>query len=592
MDTRRKVRTVVAVIGACVIAVHVSWLIFGFGSDFQLMAFSDWVAVPLALGAAWACVWASKGETGRARRSWLFLGAATASWGIGEIIWSWYETVLGQEVPFPGWADAGFLGLIPFALVAILSLPTAPKGTAARLRAFFDGVIIAGSVLFIGWATVLKESFADNSGGLVYHLISLAYPIGDLILIAIIIYVIGRARTRERSALLFIGAGLLSIAVSDIGFLWLNMQEMYSTGSMIDPFWDLGFILIALGALKRPRFSESVLDERRVGPASIVAPYVPFVLATSMAVVVQVSQGGLETFLFWNMIVVVACLALRQVLALVDNYSLNRDLERRVEARTAELSQALRDLEESRRLQDEFVANTSHELLTPLTIINASLETLTFPGMGLAEEALRPVDMAMSASTRMKRLVEDIMTTSGVGNHIDCDREPFDVAGSVRAVIDSVSPASKTVRMRAQSPTVAVGDRARFELILAHLLGNADKFGPDGSEVRIDVSTRPDGVHIVVADAGPGIPASERDNVFRRFYQVDGSSTREHGGVGLGLFLARHFAEAMDGSLAIDDSPTGASLRLVLPSAAGQIAHSTEGMLFIPVAPSGEAGAA
>jgi signal transduction histidine kinase len=589
---RRRVRAAVAVLGFANFLFHFAWVFSGFGSDFQLMAFSDWVAVPLALFAAGACVWASFGDQGRARRSWLFLGAAAAAWGVGEIIWSYYETIVGEEVPFPGWADAGFLGLIPFALIAVLSLPTAPRGTVARLRAFFDGVIIAGSLLFIGWATVLEQSFADNGGGFVYRAISLAYPIGDLILIAIVIYVIGRARTAERSALLFIGGGLMSIAVSDIGFLWLNMQEMYATGSMIDPFWDLGFTLIALGALKRPRFSESVLDERRVGPASIVAPYVPFGLAVSMAGVVQVTRGSLGTFLYWTMMGVIVCLALRQVLALVDNFSLNRDLERRVDARTAELSQALSDLEESRRLQDQFVANTSHELLTPLTIITASLETLTFPGMDLNDEARRPVDMAMSATARMKRLVEDIMVTSGVGNHIDCDREPFDVAQAVREAIETASPKSKPVRMRAQSPTIAVGDVARFNLIVAHLVGNADKFAPEGSEIGVDVTTRPDGVHIVVKDSGPGIPADQRDSVFRRFYQVDGTSTRTHGGVGLGLFLARHLAQAMDGTLVVDDTESGASLRLVLPAAAGHIADTVEGMLYIPVAPHSQSGAA
>jgi signal transduction histidine kinase len=436
----------------------------------------------------------------------------------------------------------------------------------ARLRAILDGLVIAGSVLFIAWTVFLGHAFAVSEGGVMLQVVGLAYPVGDVVIISIVLYVLARSATSDRFALGLVGAGLLSISFADAGFTWLTLNDLYDAGSLIDPLWNAGFFLIALGALRRPRFNAATAhDERRVGPVAISVPYVPFIMAIVVAMVVQITRGALEPFLFWDAILVVSFLIVRQILALVDNWSLNRDLEGRVTERTSELQSALEELEESKRLQDEFVANTSHELLTPLTIIMSSLEIMKMED-GMGDSAASTVEMAHGASVRMKRLVENVLLASGVMSRVDCERREFDVDSQVRNAIGAVDPSDKTLELHLRYPLRAVGDAERFRMAFEHVLRNADKFAPAGSTIRIDGYEAPDGVHLFINDEGPGIPPDQLETVFRRFFQMDGSSTRRHGGLGLGLFLARHLVESMGGTLAADESPRGARLHLVLPA--------------------------
>ncbi|MEX2395178.1 MAG: HAMP domain-containing sensor histidine kinase [Actinomycetota bacterium] len=570
---------------AAVTTFHFAWLTLKIGGDTGVQAFSDLIGIPASLVPAAACFWLARSAAPTSRRAWRYLGLAIASWGVGEIIWTYYELALHQEVPFPSLADAGFLGVIPFGALAILSFPTAPKRASTRARALLDGLIIAGSILFIGWAIVLGPAYEAGKGGsIIVQLISVAYPLGDLVLISAVLFVFSHAQSKERTALGLISLGLVAVSVADFGFTYLTLNELYSTGSFIDPLWNLGFMLIGLAALRRPEFAETTIDERRIGALTIAGPYVPFLAALGVAGIVQITQGGLPPFLFWTAAINVAFVVARQMIALLDNMGLNKDLEGRVCERTAELEQALVDLEESQRLQEEFVANTTHELFTPLTVIMASLETLSFTDDDrfVAEQ----VDMAHQASLRMKRLIEDVLLTSGVATWLECERDPMDLEIEVRAALQEFTPTDKVLELAFQDPVTALGDAERLRIIVQQLVTNADKFSPPGSAIRIEAFRYGYEAHLVVHDEGPGIPQEHRENVFRRFYQIDGSDTRKHGGVGLGLFLAKHLATGMGGTLDVDDTPAGAAVHLVLPAAhAAPSCEEIDGMVVVPITP-------
>ena len=94
-------------------------------------------------------------HTGADRRFWLLLGAAMTSWCMGQAVWTWYESVLGREVPFPSPADLGYLGLPPLAAAALLALPLAAPTTPGELRTIFDGLMVAASLLLCSWILVL-----------------------------------------------------------------------------------------------------------------------------------------------------------------------------------------------------------------------------------------------------------------------------------------------------------------------------------------------------------------------------------------------------------------------------------------------------
>jgi signal transduction histidine kinase len=588
----RKIFYAAAVAVGVVALVDVAWVAFQIGGERSTTAFSNLVAIAAPAFAAVAAFRTGRGETGQTRRAWFALGAAVSSWTAGQAIWTYYELFAGRAVPFPSLADAGYLEFIPLTMLALLYFPTAPHSMGARLRALLDGLIIAGSVLFVGWALVIGPAFDAAMSGIAEQVLTLAYPLGDLVTVAIVVYVFARSANGDRAALAWIGGGLILKCLGDSAFTYLTVFDLYATGSLIDPLGDIGFLLIALGALRKPSFSREHGDERISHPGSILAPYAPSALAAAVAIFVQVSRGGLDPFLFWTMIAVASFLGARQILTLVDNWSLNRDLEARVQHRTAALSKALSELEESKRLQDEFVANTSHELLTPVRVMTAALDFLSYSENG--DDISATVEMAKRATVRMKRLVEDVLLTSGVMHRVDCERIPFDVEEQIHNALANVMQSDKQIEVDVRGPLMGVGDPDRFRNALQNLLSNADKFGPAGSRVRIEACFCEGNVHVTVADEGPGIPEDQREAVFRRFYQVDGSSTRRYGGIGLGLFVARLLVVAMGGELSVDEGVQGARLRIVLPGnveeACGIETHeahaeSVDGMLFVPIGP-------
>src|SRR5262249_17306530 len=140
-------------------------------SDFGLMA--------VAFAAAYACIRATRVDPAN-RRVWLLLGLSAFSWGCGQSVWTWYESIRGVEVPFPSGSDIGYLCAVPFAVAALVGLPSAPRTLAGRLRTVLDGMMIAGSLLVISWVLVLNAVFKAGGDTLLKQSISLAYPIGDV----------------------------------------------------------------------------------------------------------------------------------------------------------------------------------------------------------------------------------------------------------------------------------------------------------------------------------------------------------------------------------------------------------------------------
>ena len=112
------------------------------------------------------------------------------------MIWTSYESS-GREVPFPSYADVGYLGLPPLAAIGLLLLPSAIQTLAGRIRTVIDGMMIAGAVFLCSWVLVLDQVYAAGGDGLFATTISLAYPLGDVVLISIALYVLLRGRARR-----------------------------------------------------------------------------------------------------------------------------------------------------------------------------------------------------------------------------------------------------------------------------------------------------------------------------------------------------------------------------------------------------------
>lgn len=258
-----------------------------------------------------------------------------------------------------------------------------------------------------------------------------------------------------------------------------------------------------------------------------------------------------------------------------------------VEHRASELETAYRDLQRLDRLKDEFVQNVSHELRTPLTFLRGYLDLLQEQLLGpLTAEQTDAITTMSDRTEGIIRLVNDILSLQQASAE-ETLREPVNLTALARSCIEAVevstrrqasSQRSHTLRLLAGDDVPPVyGDRRRLAQVIDNLLGNAIKFSPNGGTITVELTSGmerfgPNGatpqpaVTLSVCDEGIGIPNSELEQIWQRFYQVDGSSTRRFGGMGLGLAIARGIVEAHGGKIWAESTEgRGSAFHMVLP---------------------------
>jgi PAS domain S-box-containing protein len=316
------------------------WLAAGFGGETTSRTVSNVSLSSAPLIAAVACFIRAARTAGRIRCSWALLGSAVLSWGLGQLVWTWYESILGREVPFPSLADVGYLGMPVLTAAGLLLLPVRSQSRAQLCRSVLDGLLIAASLLLISWLLVLGpliEAGADSPLSLV---ISLAYPVSDVVTVTIVLFMIALARQNHASPmpLLLVGAGLCTFALSDSGFAYLTMIGAYNSGAVIDIGWFAGFLLIMLAA-RRPAKPLTEVEHEPVVMRSfgVLLPYLAVVAAVITSMLSFTRHGGADHFVLWARSAIILLLVGRQVLTLLENRSLTRGLEARVADRTARL---------------------------------------------------------------------------------------------------------------------------------------------------------------------------------------------------------------------------------------------------------------
>ncbi len=263
---------------------------------------------------------------------------------------------------------------------------------------------------------------------------------------------------------------------------------------------------------------------------------------------------------------------------------LNRNLERRVEERTAELTRLNQELSEANRAKDIFLATLSHELRTPLTPVLGwvnLLRTAKLDTHGMAQA----LDTIERNARLQARLIDDLLDISRiVSGKLQFDREPADLNAIVKAAVETVRSvaAARHVEMEtvlSERPLIVQGSPVRLQQIVWNLLSNGIKFTEAGGKVRVRVEGTDDEAHIIVEDTGIGIAPEFLPHVFDRFRQADGSTTRIHGGLGLGLAIVDALAKLHDGRVLAksDGVGCGACFTFTMPRAArGKIEREVE----------------
>jgi signal transduction histidine kinase len=220
-------------------------------------------------------------------------------------------------------------------------------------------------------------------------------------------------------------------------------------------------------------------------------------------------------------------------------------------------------LEEMARVRREFLRNLSHELSTPMTPATGYLKLLLTEELGpltpMQRKALVSVEAGVS---RFRGLIDTLLDVSVLETgRMHFFARDYDFGKQAKRAYDEAKPRilDKQIQANVQlasGPMPAFGDPDKVRRAMAHLIDNAVKFTPKGSEISIRVSTTPsasmgDAFLFEVADSGGGIPAESAEQVLEVFYQADGSMTRQFGGVGLGLAFARRVAEAHQGRVQV-----------------------------------------
>ena len=254
--------------------------------------------------------------------------------------------------------------------------------------------------------------------------------------------------------------------------------------------------------------------------------------------------------------------------------SRNQLLVREQTARTA--------AEEASRLKDQFLAIVSHELRTPLNAVLGWADMLSRRALEgpLRERAIRGIS---EGARRQARLIEDLLDVARIASgKMRLDRTFVDLADVVADALLTAQPsaAMKQIRLSfeggAWSPKI-FGDRVRLEQIASNLISNAVKFTPDGGVVEVRMRRVGDHAEVVFSDTGQGIAAEFLPCVFEQFRQADGSTTRLHSGLGLGLSIVKNLVEAHNGTVYVRSAGEGKGSTFVVTLPVAEWERSAQG---------------
>lgn len=215
---------------------------------------------------------------------------------------------------------------------------------------------------------------------------------------------------------------------------------------------------------------------------------------------------------------------------------------------------AREEAEAANRSKDEFIAVVSHELRAPLNAMLGWAHILRSTRVDEATFA-HAIEIIESSARTQSKLIEDLLDTARIARgKLRLDIQPVDITAIVESTVEVLHPAAdaKGIDLRLEfgvGREVITGDADRLRQIVLNLLSNAVKFTPDGGRVEVRLERVDPHIRITVADSGKGIAAEYLPSIFDRFEQADSSSTRRHGGLGLGLSLVRHLVELHGGTV-------------------------------------------
>jgi diguanylate cyclase (GGDEF)-like protein len=299
--------------------VYAAWLIGGWGGYSTVRVVDDLGSVGFAVFATVCVGLAAWSAHGRQRRAWICLTVGLTGWAVGEAIWAYYQLILGmEESPFPSVADVAYLVFPVGACLALLLFPVGFAGQS-RTRLVLDGVIVAGALFEVSWVMLLQSAYDGGGESRFALVVSLAYPVTDLVVLTVAVLVLARARTRQRLTLSLLTAGCVLIALADSAFVYLTADDAYATGNIIDVGWIAALLLLSAAALVSRRTVPTEEQKLQLpSRASTWLPYLPLALAAAVCTPRYLSMPSLGPVLVSSIVLMSAVMA-RQFVVVREN---------------------------------------------------------------------------------------------------------------------------------------------------------------------------------------------------------------------------------------------------------------------------------
>jgi signal transduction histidine kinase len=248
------------------------------------------------------------------------------------------------------------------------------------------------------------------------------------------------------------------------------------------------------------------------------------------------------------------------------------NLGQAIAATTQKIKEDIEELKKVDRMKSEFMSMVSHEMRTPLTSILGFLELLEQGVFGeLLDTQKESVLKIKKQALHLLDLISSILDITRIefGQKFEIQKGPISIVRAISEVAEGMKPEfdgkeiELVLRIAPDLPTLA-GDEAKIKRMITNVLGNALKFTPKKGVVEVNASATEKEVIIKISDTGIGIPKDKLEKIFDKFFQVDSSLTREYGGIGMGLTIARQIAEAHGGSIRAESEGPGRGSTFVI----------------------------
>ncbi len=534
----------------------------------------------------------------------LLLTGTLLSYVIGQMLWTLNEDVLHLAVLFPSWADAGYLGSYPFALLAILLLPQQRLSLTSRIRIIFDAVITMAGVVTLSWYFVLGPTIQQGADSVLGQLVGTAYPLSTLVLIFCLFLLVGRNNTPAiRPVIFLLFLAFAVITLTDTIYDYQQLHGLYRTGSLLDLGWPLGYLLLGLAArvlyvLPQPGgqvAGQTKESEGTTGQPALWQILLPYAWIPAVGLLLLfIWQHGDDPFLVTGVVVgavvLLGLVLVRQFVAMRELSAAHEQLQRaeqqrasayeqRLEALQAEqkMSLAFEQERQLNRLKDDFIVNVSHELRTPLTTIMGYLELLN-DHQGQLNDTLQATfhNQISQGCQELMSLVEGILDTAQVGQKVSSPQgEVVSVAHIVHEALAACDPRIRQdycLRVDVPEQLTVWADQHHLRQVLHNLLSNAFKYAPKHTGITIRAvqdKASASQVCIRVKDEGPGIPADEIPLLFGKFVRLKRDLSGNVRGTGLGLYICKQLVEAMQGQIWVESAGKageGSEFCFLLPS--------------------------